>query len=235
MEEPSFLATECISINYSLNWINFIFPDSIRKLLIEWKKKKEKATAEGNLNGIFYACKELAEIYFQEEKYDEALLQYKDMEKTCEESGNKIDYARAHRMIGEVYCEKGQFEKAIKHQMIHLNISREVNDSVEEQRALATLGRTFFLQSESFPQSLMGLTSSSEKTRALHMAKTYYVDSLSVCERYKVNIIPHVGCCLLMYCTSFVFFLTWFIMGKGLIPLHYHLVIRWKCPSGEND
>lgn len=35
-------------------------------------------------------------------------------------SGNLIDVGRANRMIGEVYCEKGEFEKAIEHQRKHL-------------------------------------------------------------------------------------------------------------------
>ena len=48
-----------------------------RFVFAEWKKKKERALNEGNLDGLFFACKELAELYFREEKYDLALREYK--------------------------------------------------------------------------------------------------------------------------------------------------------------
>ncbi|XP_014248141.1 tonsoku-like protein [Cimex lectularius] len=145
----------------------------------KWRKKKDKAEAEGDLAQLFSACKELAEIYFRDEKYDLALQEYKEMERVSDANNNKMDVARCNRMIGEVYCEKGEFTKAVKHQLKHLTLSREEKDKVEEQRALATLGRTYFLQAETYD-----VIDTPEKAKqSLNEAKAYYMQSLQVCEQ----------------------------------------------------
>lgn len=142
----------------------------------KWKKKKERAELERNKDSMYFACKELAEIYFNSEQYDLALQEYKEMEQISEGCGNRLDVGRANRMIGEVYCEKGEFDKAIRHQMKHLVISRDEGNQVEEQRALATLGRTYFLKAESIADSYSGA-----RELALSEAKKYYIESLGVC------------------------------------------------------
>ncbi|XP_014276725.1 tonsoku-like protein [Halyomorpha halys] len=142
----------------------------------KWKKKKEKNRAECNSSGVYFCCKELADIYFNAERYDDALNEYNEMKQISIETNCKLDIGRADRMIGEVYCEKGEFNKAIIHQKNHLSIAREECDKVEEQRALATLGRTYFLLAESI------LDSSSEmRATALNEAKKFYMKSLDIC------------------------------------------------------
>uniref|UniRef100_A0A023EZT3 Putative ankyrin n=1 Tax=Triatoma infestans TaxID=30076 RepID=A0A023EZT3_TRIIF len=142
------------------------------------KKKKEKALSEGNLNHLFYVCKELAELYFSQEMFKEALQEYKEMERISDANNNKMDIARCNRMIGEVYCEMGDFDKALKHQKKHLKISNEEQDKVEQQRALATIGRTYFLQAESCTELQV-----SSKDVSLTDAKKYFLQSLSICEQ----------------------------------------------------
>ncbi|KAK9510961.1 hypothetical protein O3M35_005628 [Rhynocoris fuscipes] len=142
------------------------------------KKKKEKALSDGNLNHLFNVCKELADLYFSQELFNEALEEYKEMERISEANHQKIDVARCNRMIGEVYCEIGEFDKALKHQLKHLNISCEKEDKVEQQRALATIGRTYFLLAESYQE-----LKSRDKDEALSNAKKYFLKSLSVCEQ----------------------------------------------------
>ena len=51
----------------------------------------------------------------------------------------------AHRKVGEVLAEVGEFEEASTHQERYLAISQDQGDKVEEQRAHATLGRTHYL------------------------------------------------------------------------------------------
>ncbi|CAH1399483.1 unnamed protein product [Nezara viridula] len=143
---------------------------------IKLKKKKEKHRTEGNLSSVYFCCKELADIYFNAERYDDALNEYHEMKQISLESNCKLDVGRADRMIGEVYCEKGEFNKAITHQKNHLSIARQESDKIEEQRALATLGRTYFLLAESVPNS-----NSEMRTTALSEAKKFYMKSLDIC------------------------------------------------------
>ena len=67
------------------------------------------------------------------------------------EHGVRVDIAVAHRSVGEVYAELGEFPAAIQHQEQFLKISEEIEDLLEQQRAHATLGRTYYtkLMSES--------------------------------------------------------------------------------------
>lgn len=84
-----------------------------------------------------------------------------------------IGRAVANRKIGECYAEMGNFAAALKvgtgnckythfyarglkvcipplqHQRCHLDLARSVRDHAEEQRALATIGRTYLFRYES--------------------------------------------------------------------------------------
>lgn len=57
-------------------------------------------------------------------------------------------------------------------------MARELNNQTEEQRALATIGRTFFCMSESFIDK-----EDPQYKTALSEAKKAYLKSLNVCER----------------------------------------------------
>lgn len=144
----------------------------------KWLKKKEKALLENNYENIYYACKELADIYVNQEDYQRALSQYEHCEEAAKCSGDEIRLAVANRMIGEMYCYLNDFENAIKHQKFHLKISKSKNDIVEQQRALATLGRTHFLRSETFDDNEMN-----KKSDALRTSVKYYFNSLELCNK----------------------------------------------------
>ncbi|VVC40748.1 Tetratricopeptide repeat,Tetratricopeptide repeat-containing domain,Tetratricopeptide-like helical [Cinara cedri] len=144
----------------------------------KWLKKKEKALLENNYENLFYACKELADIYVNQEDYQHALSQYEQCEEAANRCGDEIRLAVANRMIGEMYCYLNDFENAIKHQKVHLKISYSKNDVVEQQRALATLGRTHFLHSETLINNEVN-----KKSKALKTSVKYYVKSLEVCNK----------------------------------------------------
>ncbi|XP_073988376.1 tonsoku-like protein isoform X2 [Rhodnius prolixus] len=114
--------------------------------------------------------------------FAEALQEYKEMERVSDTNNNKMDVARCNRMIGEVYCEMSDFDKALKHQKKHLKISCEEDDKVEQQRALATIGRTYFLHAESCSELL-----ASSKSASLSEAKKHFFQSLSICEQLGDN------------------------------------------------
>ncbi|KAF6214622.1 hypothetical protein GE061_009365 [Apolygus lucorum] len=142
-----------------------------------WRKKKSKALKDGDLAQLIVCCKELADCNVFHEKYHDALEEYKEMERAAEAMHSEMDVARANRMIGEMYCEMGEFDKAISHQQRHLDIARNQNDKVEQQRALATLGRTYFMMAD-FREG-----DDQKKTVALGEAKQYFTDSLAMCEQ----------------------------------------------------
>jgi len=65
--------------------------------------------------------------------------------------GKQIDIAVAHRKVGEVYSELGEFEPAISHQEQYMEIAASLSDLIEQQRAHATLGRTYYTQLVAVP------------------------------------------------------------------------------------
>lgn len=145
----------------------------------KWQKKKEKALLEDNFENLYYACKELADIYVNQEDYQQALVEYEQCKEAANRVGDDIRLGVANRMIGEVYCYLNDFVNAIKHQKLHLKISYSKNDIVEQQRALATLGRTHFLRSETFDNN----NESHKKSEALKTSVKYYIKSLEVCNK----------------------------------------------------
>ena len=74
-------------------------------------------------------------------------LQYhtQDLE-ISEKHGKPLDIAVAHRKVGEVFAELGEFAAAISHQEQYMKISEDLCDMLEQQRAHATLGRTYYTQ-----------------------------------------------------------------------------------------
>lgn len=144
----------------------------------KWLRKKEKALMENNLENLYYACKELADIYVNQENYHQALSQYEQCKEAASRQGDDTRLGVANRMIGEMYCYLNDFENAIKHQKLHLKISCTKNDVVEQQRALATLGRTHFLRAETFDRN-----EEYKKTEALQTSVKYYTKSLDLCNK----------------------------------------------------
>lgn len=144
----------------------------------KWLKKKEKALVENNFENLYYVCKELADIYVNQGNYQKALSQYQQCKNAAYQQNNDTRLGVANRMIGEMYCYLNDFENAIKHQKLHLKISCSKNDIVEQQRALATLGRTHFLRSEMFENN-----EKYKKSEALKTSVKYYIKSLDICNK----------------------------------------------------
>ncbi|XP_047113180.1 tonsoku-like protein isoform X1 [Schistocerca piceifrons] len=148
--------------------------------LDELLKKKRKALSGDNLELVANTCQRLAQLYFRDGRYEEALEQYKEEERLYSVLEKPIEVAVAHRMIGEVYGNMGEYEKALEHQNKHLEMAKDLNDQIEEQRALATIGRTFFCMAESISDK-----DNSDYARYLAEAKKAYLRSLNVCEKLK--------------------------------------------------
>ena len=89
---------------------------------------------------------------------------------------DSLGAAIAHRKIGECLSEYlSEYELALEHQMKHLQMSRQLNDFTEEQRALATIGRTYFIWADASDKK--------GKTGRLQRAIEAYLSSLDVCDK----------------------------------------------------
>ncbi|KAG8430339.1 hypothetical protein GDO86_017946, partial [Hymenochirus boettgeri] len=75
--------------------------------------------------------------------YQDAIEEHRQERVICEGLGDVIGCAVANRKIGECFAELGNYEAALKHQHLHLDFARSVSSAIEEQRALATIGRTY--------------------------------------------------------------------------------------------
>ncbi|RZF33980.1 hypothetical protein LSTR_LSTR006896 [Laodelphax striatellus] len=140
------------------------------------RRKKESSYANGSYDSTYKYCIEIAELLVENENYEEALMEYKEAVQAGEMCNNPMDIARANRMIAEVYVMMQKPKDAIEFVRKFLEISRKEKDSKEEQRALATLARIYFIIAED-------VLSSKEREEALVHAQTYNLKSLKICDK----------------------------------------------------
>jgi len=140
-------------------------------------KRKQQAQRDNKLRQLAEITNTLGDMYFENKRLKEALQEYTEQLSVCEELQDKLSCAIAHRMIGEVYASLGDYEQALIHQNLHLEGAKDMRNSIEEQRAFATLGRTYFCLAE----SLIGKTQ--KRDEALANAKMAYVQSMELCDK----------------------------------------------------
>ncbi|KAK9882581.1 hypothetical protein WA026_022208 [Henosepilachna vigintioctopunctata] len=140
----------------------------INKLL----KKKQKAIKEKNESALCAACTDLADYYMKEEKFLDAINEYLILTKLYKKQKKIIDFATVNRGIGEAFMLLSNYEKAIEYQKIYLGVSREQENILEEQRALATLGHTY----------LTKYIGGKKDKQDLNLAFKFTLRSLEVCE-----------------------------------------------------
>ncbi|XP_034939798.1 tonsoku-like protein [Chelonus insularis] len=141
------------------------------------KKRKQRAQKDGNFKQQANIVKELGDMYYQAERMEEALTEYTEQLELCEKLEDKLNIALAHRMIGEIHTYFGNYEEALSHQTIYLESAKEMDSLVEQQRAYATLGRTYFCLGEASEES------SNKRDEALNDAKRAYTKSLKLCDK----------------------------------------------------
>uniref|UniRef100_A0A8C5N824 Tonsoku-like protein n=1 Tax=Gouania willdenowi TaxID=441366 RepID=A0A8C5N824_GOUWI len=111
-------------------------------------KAKVKAQASRNLKEEANICNQLGEMLARIGDYEAAIQEHQQELSLSEVLNDVIGRAVANRKIGECYAEMGNIEAALKHQRCHLDLARSVRDHAEEQRALATIGRTYLFRYE---------------------------------------------------------------------------------------
>ncbi|XP_070698517.1 tonsoku-like protein [Pempheris klunzingeri] len=113
------------------------------------QKAKSKAQNSNNLTEEGNICNQLGELLSRSGNYEAAIKEHQQELAISEALNDVIGRAVANRKIGECYAELGNIEAALKHQRHHLDLARSVRDHAEEQRALATIGRTYLFRYES--------------------------------------------------------------------------------------
>ncbi|XP_046607521.1 tonsoku-like protein isoform X1 [Neodiprion virginianus] len=140
-------------------------------------KKKLRAKKDGNILQFAEATNSLADLYFQLGRLDDAREEYTEQVEACRILNDKLSLAVAHRMIGEIHLSLEDYQQALKHQKLYLEGAQEMKNELEEQRAFATLGRTYFCLAERFPEK------SDEQIDALTNAKKAYAKSMFLCDK----------------------------------------------------
>ncbi|XP_061700223.1 tonsoku-like protein [Syngnathoides biaculeatus] len=113
------------------------------------QKAKNKAQNSKDLREEATICNQLGDLLSRNGNFEAAIMEHRQELSLSEVLNDTIGRAVANRKIGECYAELGNFEAALKHQRCHLDLARSVNNLAEEQRALATIGRTYIFRFES--------------------------------------------------------------------------------------
>lgn len=116
-------------------------------------------------------CNQLGEILASHGRYEEALEEHERELRLLEGAGDRLGCAVAHRKVGERLAELERYEAALEHQREHLELARALADPTEQQRAWATIGRTYMLMGDS-----------REERGALRQAQGAFHTSLAIVE-----------------------------------------------------
>uniref|UniRef100_A0A670J0G8 Tonsoku-like protein n=1 Tax=Podarcis muralis TaxID=64176 RepID=A0A670J0G8_PODMU len=143
------------------------------------QKDKEKAQRKGDLKEEAALCNQLGGILARHGRFEEALEEHRQELRLLESVDDAIGCAVAHRKIGECLAELESYEAALKHQRRHLDLARSLCNPIEQQRAWATIGRTYMFMAESDPSS-----------EALQEAEAAFMKSLQVLEEQLEGEVP---------------------------------------------
>lgn len=147
-------------------------------------RRKKKAMNGSNRRALAEACNDLATFYYKHNRYSDALDEYKSEAAIVKDLGLRMEWGTCNRMIGEMYMLMAEFDKALKYEERHLVVAKELKNLVEEQRAMATLGRIYLLQGQS-------TNDDNEAKTSLKAAEKAFMKSLVLCENLNGKINKH--------------------------------------------
>ncbi|OQV18062.1 Tonsoku-like protein [Hypsibius exemplaris] len=111
-------------------------------------RDKQTNLHKGRYEEVAKICNYLGELLTREERYEDAISEHETELEMCEKTRDRMGKAVANRKIGECLCAMGDYEKALRFQQKHLTIARDLNSDLEQQRAHATIGRTYMCRAE---------------------------------------------------------------------------------------
>ncbi|XP_045142634.1 tonsoku-like protein [Echinops telfairi] len=142
---------------------------SLERELRQLRKAKAKAQRSGQVREEAALCHQLGELLACHGRYAEALEEHRLELQLRESADDPLGCAVAHRKIGERLAELEDFDGALKHQHRYLELARSLSSHVEQQRAWATIGRTYLdIQEHSQSQdALLQAQAAFEKSLAI--------------------------------------------------------------------
>ncbi|XP_062987305.1 tonsoku-like protein [Elgaria multicarinata webbii] len=147
--------------------------------LRQLQKGKEKARRKGDLKEEAALCNQLGEILARHGRFQDALEEHRLELHLLESVDDIIGCAVAHRKIGECLAELESYEAALKHQRRHLELARSLSSHIEQQRAWATIGRTYMFMAEN-----------GQSSEALQEAEKAFMKSLAILEEKLEGQVP---------------------------------------------
>ncbi|XP_059579640.1 tonsoku-like protein isoform X2 [Alligator mississippiensis] len=133
------------------------------------QKAQARARRGGRPQEEAAVCNQLGEALARHGRYHEALEEHRQELRLLESAGDVLGCAVAHRKIGERLAELESYDAALKHQRQHLELARSLANHAEQQRAWATIGRTY-----------MFIADSSQAGEALREAEQAFTRSLAI-------------------------------------------------------
>lgn len=121
------------------------------------------------------STKELLKNYFEKAakckvdgKLDEALDEYEKYAELCKDTivPDRLELAKVYREMGEIKVEFKNYDGGLKNIKTYLQMSEDLRDVLEEQRALTTLGRSYYIYAQETENE-------KERNRRLTMADSY--------------------------------------------------------------
>ncbi|KAG7465946.1 hypothetical protein MATL_G00159640 [Megalops atlanticus] len=152
---------------------------SASRQIKQLQKAKSKAQSTNNLKEEASLCNQLGEVLAKNGDFHTAIEEHRQELALSEVLRDVIGCAVANRKIGECFAELGNFADALKHQHRHLDLARSVSDAAEEQRALATIGRTFLFRYES-----------DQSQDSLRQAEDAFRKSLAIVDERLQGVVP---------------------------------------------
>eukprot|EP00106_Octopus_bimaculoides_P007525 XP_014774967.1 PREDICTED: tonsoku-like protein [Octopus bimaculoides] len=150
---------------------------SDRKRLEKLQKEKKDAERRNKFTEVSELCNGIGEILRKYGFFKEAIEEYNQDLSICETYNDSLGAAIACRMLSECYCDLGDFNKAVQLQKRYLSLARSMKNTVEEQRAWATIGRTYLFQAET-----------DEGQTAYSKAEDAFIHALELCESMKKDL-----------------------------------------------
>jgi tetratricopeptide (TPR) repeat protein len=142
-------------------------------------RDKKDAIRCKNFKSHIECCENLGASYRLKGRLDEAFNEFKECAEVCRDNKQELDLARAIRQMGEIRVEQKSFSEGLKLIHRYLKKAEEIQDAIEIQRALITLGRSYSI----YAQEKLG---DQEKQKYLEKAEDFC--------RKAFNAIPKENC-----------------------------------------
>ena len=111
-------------------------------------RDKQSNLHKGRYKEVAEICNYLGELLMREERYEDAISEHETELEMCVKTQDRMGQAIANRKIGECHCAMGDYETALKFQEKHLATAHDLRSDIEQQRAHATIGRTYMCRAE---------------------------------------------------------------------------------------